>query len=171
MIELSLWDWLVLSVTAGLLLLFGCSCGALPELVQPRNDRIVWDHEPTVGTDDSDLDGDVRSSLRAWGWGVHVMGCAEADICVTRGFLDPGGPYGQALWEPYVGTECEARVNVQTWEIVAHEIGHCFGLDHSQDRRSVMWPTAREPWETSFGDNPPRHVTLSDRRVLRSIRP
>jgi len=146
------------------LVLAGCTWLPLP--IAPRADRIVWDHEPTVGTDSAELEPDVRTALSEWNWGEYVGPC-PADICVTRGALEEGDRHwGMASWAS--GTSCDANVRVHTYVVVAHEIGHCFGLGHSHDRRSIMFEYVRDPFER---DALGQWVTHSDRQVLRSIQP
>jgi hypothetical protein len=42
--------------------------------------------------------------------------------------------------EPFSGDDTD-RVRVRLLEVAIHEIGHGLGLDHSQDRQSVMFPS------------------------------
>lgn len=112
-----------------------------PASVQMRPDRIVWSDTPTIGTDDSSLEDDIDWAVSQWGWGSPQSGCEGADICVRRGFLVANGPAGRAEW-PGRSNRCDVWVYrpINDPVIVAHEIGHCFGLGHSTHPRSVMYP-------------------------------
>lgn len=71
-------------------------------------------------------------ALEAWGYGRPLPSCAGADVCVIAGTRHHAGPVGQ---------RCIAEVATPVrWETVAHELGHCFGLPHSDNELSVMYP-------------------------------
>ena len=129
-----------------------------------RDDRIRWEHEPIVGTSDPTLMDDVSWAVDQWEWGVAQAGCEGADICVRRGFAVANGPLGQAYW-PGDKNPCDAVVN-RPWRepvVVAHEIGHCYGLGHSQNSNSVM--------SASFSDDEDKMywVTYDDAAALARI--
>ena len=63
--------------------------------------------------------------------------CGIADSFVVEGWKAPPLVGGYA----FVGmdTQCPDRVS-----LIAHELGHTFGLDHSLDSKATMYPTAAE---------------------------
>ena len=132
-----------------LVLILMLSCAATANYLHPTRTR--WGQEPTVGTDDPSLEQSTRWALGrgAWGWGRFVGSCDGADICVRRGFFHPRSQVGVAIW-PGQNNRCDALVldgdpDLQAY-IVAHEVGHCFGLHHNPDQpRSIMfWYLDRE---------------------------
>lgn len=107
-----------------------------------------WKDEPTVGVSTPELAQPVAHALERWGYGRQVSGCRGADVCVIRGQRNHAGPRGR---------RCVAEVDTAAWYVVAHEIGHCYGLPHSDDPASVMHGYSR----------PGQDVTTEDRRALR----
>lgn len=136
----------------------------IPSPIEPRADRIAWSREPTIATDTPSLRPLVRDAIAEWGWGQMVDECLDADICLSRDAMEGGRrAWGTASWEPTGATRCHADVMIESYQVVAHELGHCFGLGHSEDRRSLM--NAR----TQDGARFP-HVTRADLAALDAIR-
>lgn len=134
-------------------------------LIEPLPNRLTYAREPVVGVRDPVLMQAAEWSVNAWDYGALQSGCDGADICVRVGMLEPGGPLGRAYWGP--GIEgCKAEVMFPRWEIVAHEIGHCFGLGHSRHSQSVMYPTV----DNTFDSSDVRYVTRSDLEALEAIK-
>lgn len=92
-------------------------------------------------------------ALARWGYGRSVPSCEGADVCVRMGPRNHGGLR--------VDGQCLAEVNVSYWFLVAHEIGHCYGLGHSEDPGSIMYGPA---------SNAGQDVTAADRATLRGVR-
>lgn len=154
-------DW------CGMVICFLLTACSLPAPVSPRHDRVAWGREPTVGTDDEALRPVVQQAIAAWGWGRLVETCESADICVARDALEGAGDsWGRASWRPDGPARCRVAVMVETFGVVAHELGHCFGLGHSADRRSVMYRRARGAHVAGLA----QFITLSDRDALTTIR-
>lgn len=150
---------------AATLSLLGQGCVTLPPTITVMDERVPWEGQPLVGTDDRSLEDDTRSAVQQWGWGLFQRTCYHAQICVRRGPLEPGGPWGRAVWQDG-RLECTVLIMVQTWAVVAHEIGHCYGLDHSTDRRSVMYEYVQSPLDAhSMG----QWITRADREALSYI--
>lgn len=123
------------------------ACGGAPWASTPGMGW-RWPHEPTVGPSTLALAPAVDQALTAWGYGRAVPSCVGADVCVLAGRRSHAGPSGG---------RCLAEVQFDAFEIVAHEIGHCFGLPHSSDPESVMFWYSR----------PGQTVTAADRSALR----
>ena len=147
--------WLVLTLLL--------SCVSTAHL-HPRRTR--WEQEPVIGYTEESLADSVDWAVSQWGWGVTQSGCEGADICVSRGFASPfDKSLGRAFW-PGKAHACDAVVYRPTREgvTVAHEIGHCFGMDHSEHSHSVM---------NEFISSDVDHwywVTHDDRAVLERIK-
>ncbi len=139
------------------------SCVVLPAHIHPLPNRHEWPSEPTVGTDVPEYLDDVQEAVRAWRWGRYVEGASKADIYFVQGALQSGGVYGTAGRDPQNSARCRIEIRVQTGAVIAHELGHCYGIGHSTDRHSIMWPVAREPWSTI---GPIQSITPEDRRLL-----
>lgn len=142
------------------LALGGCT---IPPPVEPHPSRIRWDREPTVAGRDEELSRVVASAVRAWGFGRAVTDCVGADVCVARAFLEGRAEMGRAVWDREDPRTCDVWVLEARFAVVAHELGHCFGLGHSSDRRSVMYYRASRL--------EPRFITRSDRRLLAELQP
>ena len=130
--------------------------------------RIPWEDEPVVGIAEPSLAASTKWALNQWEWGRFHHSCDGADICVKRGFLFPGTgdkSLGRAFW-PGEGNACDAVVYRPAREavVVAHEIGHCFGMDHSQHSHSVMSATINVDPDYWYW------VTYDDIRVLERIK-
>jgi len=59
---------------------------------------------------------------------------------------------GEAIGVAYVGfTSCDIKISAQLFlvsqdpkvinAVIYHEVGHCYGLDHSDDKKSLMYPS------------------------------
>lgn len=105
---------------------------------------------------------DVRSAHMAMGFGQgnHCeLYTAVGDTCDPNARFDgPSGVLAHCYFPPQGGSTAGAtgdchfdeaetfsgddtdRVRVRLLEVAIHEIGHGLGLDHSQDRQSVMYP-------------------------------
>lgn len=148
------------------LLLASCS---LPPTIEPHPRRIQWEQEPAVGTDEAGLQELTRKAVVQWGVGSYVMGCSAADICVRVAPLE-SDRWGYAEW-PSSPERCSAWVMGPYPEIVVpHEVGHCLGLAHSHDRRSVMYPTV-PAYPRDEEPNWMQYVTPGDRRAVRALFP
>ena len=127
-------------------------------------DRVIFDGEPIVGVAEASLMDSAEWAVEQWSWGVLQAGCDGADICLERGALSVGGSAGKALWYAQSGT-CTARVNNPRNQdyVVAHELGHCYGLAHNEDQpNSIMFPR--------LDPNGPHFVTDRDLEALDRIR-
>lgn len=146
--------WLVCVSTA-------CS---IPPPIAPRHDAIAWEREPTIATDTPALRGLLREAVAAWGWGRIVEDCYEADICVSRDAMEGGRrAWGRASWERDEASRCQADVMLESLSVVVHELGHCYGLGHSEDGRSLMHGRA-------YDGSRLQHITAADRAALGAIR-
>lgn len=136
-------------------LLVGCT---LPSPIEPHPQRIRWRDEPTVAGRGADLAAVTREAVRAWGFGRWVDDCVGADVCVARGMLEGRRELGRAEWDRDAPRTCDVWVMQVRFSVVAHELGHCFGLGHSTDRASVMYP--------QDSAHAARRITRHDRRLL-----
>jgi hypothetical protein len=129
-----------------------CACEPTVSL---REDRIRWDREPTIGVAESSLEDGTRWAIDQWEWGAYVGQCTDADICVSRGFAARESSGGFAQW-PGEANPCDAVVIQPRFGfVIAHELGHCFGLGHNDNRRSIMHrslPAIDEPRVVTFDD-------------------
>lgn len=162
------------------LALLGSACASLPAHVGEHPDRIHWSHEPTICISPDVYPERAREvyaesaqdAIDAYGVGVLVDSCEGADIRIQQGALTAadGGAWGRATWPGERGNACDVFVKVYHYVIIPHELGHCFGLDHSTDRRSVMYATV-----PSYGpDDDPRGtwiqlVTREDRELAQAL--
>lgn len=114
-----------------------------------------WREEPTVGAASTVLDAPLDEALRRWGYGTRLPSCRDADVCVVLG---DGSLHPNAGRQ---GDRCVAEVPERSvyWFVVAHELGHCYGLPHSDDPGSVMYGAA---------SNANQDVTDEDRARLRT---
>lgn len=134
---------------------------SIPPPVAPRIDRVAWTHEPRISTNAPELRVLVRQAIAEWGWGQYVAECLDADICITRDAMESGRTaWGRASWEPAGERRCQAAVIIASFPVVAHELGHCFGLGHSEDRRSLMHARTGDRFQ---------QITRADRAALRAI--
>jgi hypothetical protein len=70
---------------------------------------------------------------------IMFVGQGDLDISIHNGLTTPWfKPGTQRLVSAVIQVEAAAANNV---ELVAHELGHGLGLDHSPDQNSVMYPT------------------------------
>ncbi|MEM9067106.1 MAG: matrixin family metalloprotease [Myxococcota bacterium] len=154
-----------------LLLTLTLSCVSTVDL---RDDRIQWTREPVIGIAETDLSDGTRWAIKQWRWGTFQSGCQGADICVRRGFLWPGASSrtgGYAEW-PGQSNACDAVIVRPAFGfVIAHELGHCFGLGHSVDQRSVMYPVIGGDDLPQPGVTPlPPHVTHDDADALELVK-
>lgn len=97
-----------------------------------------WPSEPRVGYSTPVLREPVAQALAQWRYGTLVEGCSGVDVCVTAGVAHHAGPRGSRCFaEIAVGHDAQGRQRFSV-RVVAHEIGHCYGLPHSTDPSSVM---------------------------------
>lgn len=135
----------------------------LPAPVAPRPDRIAWHREPRIATNAPELHPLVVQAIDDWGWGQLVAECLDADICVARDAMEGGRrAWGRASWDPGDDARCHAEVIIPSYAVVVHELGHCFGLGHSEDRRSLM--------HARTGTGGFQHLTRADHEALAAIR-
>lgn len=115
-----------------------------------------WRTEPTVGASSTPLGPLVARAIEAWRYGRLLPNCRGADVCVIVGQRShayvrrPRCVAEVALG----GAALEQPPPAVQWT-VEHELGHCYGLPHSRDEGSVMFP------------RPVRGVSEADRAVLR----
>lgn len=114
-----------------------------------------WRVEPSVGASTPTLVPLVARAVAAWRYGRALPTCQGADVCVIVGqrshayvrrprCLAEVALAGPALEQPPLAVQ---------WT-VEHEIGHCYGLPHTDDPSSVMHP------------RPTRGVSARDRSDL-----
>lgn len=77
------------------------------------------------------------------GWKVRVADCPNPGWagCAVRHRREIRVPYRELARDPEVVT-C----------ILVHELGHAYGLDHVEDRASIMWPYLSTPCPIYEGD-------------------
>lgn len=137
---------------AVLLALLLAGCGAPGPWATTAGLGWRWPSEPTVGASTPALAQPLEHAVERWGYGRQLPSCVGAEICVIDGQRSHAGPRGR---------RCIAEVDTHAWYVVAHEVGHCYGIDHSADPASVMHDYSREGQD----------VTDADRAELRSSPP
>lgn len=136
-------------------LLFLVGCG--PYIGPTAGTGWRWRHEPTVGTASPALAPLVERAVDAWGYGRLLSTCEGADVCVIASAASRAGPVGRrCIAEVAIGGAALEQPPPGVALVVEHEIGHCYGLGHSADPGSVMYP------------QPTHDVSDEDRAVLRA---
>lgn len=75
---------------------------------------------------------------------VDMKLCTNRDINIKldenpdRGF----SLYGREFFDTWCGCSITVGENAISWQVVAHELGHCIGLDHSTSEESLMYEYA-----------------------------
>ena len=124
-----------------------------------------WPQEPSVGVSTPELAPPVRAALRAWRYGRFQTDCRGVDVCVTVGVAHHAGPRGGSRCFAEIAQGVNAAgVRAYSWAVVAHELGHCFGLGHSTDPASVMCSSGDK--RLGVRCDPQRSVTDADRDRL-----
>ena len=143
------------------LALFVVGCGGSMPGSTVMSYRVKWDTEPVICTEEPELVPYIKHAVRSWGWVRYSATCTGANTVVKSDpFLEPG-ILGRANWEEGFNY-CFISIKKLSQFVITHEIGHCIGLGHSQDRASVMYPTY--DGQRSHG------VTNHDRGMLEQIK-
>lgn len=123
-----------------------------------------WKAEPTVGVSTPELAEPVQRALRSWGYGRYQATCRGADVCVMVGTAHHAGPRGQRCIAEIAQGQDASGEPAYSWIVVAHEIGHCYGLPHSTDPTSVMCSSGDQRLGVKRCDR--QGVSDEDRRAL-----
>ena len=119
--------------------ILGCSPMVPCDVPGSFDSIMAWHREPTIGVMEGseELEPMVLQGIEDWGWGRYLGDCNDVDICVRKGEMSSETPYGLAKRKQ--GTlQCEIIMYVDWYRIAAHELGHCYGLDHSEQDDSIM---------------------------------
>lgn len=87
----------------------------------------------------------IQEAIDFWNksLGVKVYEMSDDGIEIMRVDSLNEGEIGNAS---FLNVKCEIKVTISEWHIIAHELGHCIGFGHTDDKNSIMYfiPSANE---------------------------